>query len=441
MKNILKRIFFPLILFSSIFSQVALANPVVPEISGEGMILTDATTGKILASKNAYNQFAPASTTKVMTALLVLEKTKLSDIVTVGKNPPFAEGSSIGLKEGDQYTVEELLHGLLLESANDCAVALAEHVARTEENFAKEMNEKAKTLGAENTNFINSSGLFEDGHLTTPYDLSLIVNEASKNEEFVRISKVTSFELPESKVDGHTKWVNNLNSLIYPGNRNYYEDLIAGKTGYTTKSRFTYVAAAEKNGQKLIVTLFKYESKEAIFQDTINLFNYGFENFNLIKLYNKGDKVSSLKIGRNKEVPLLASEDIFYANEINSSNDSVTAFRDSLKPSFKLEEKDLSRQNLNQGDLIINSDLYLNNSKYTSLALASGVTVEYTLFDKVINHFLDYKYIYLAIATFIIGIFSYLFFKITRYRTTNYKPRFRKRNSKQLFGKSRNKYD
>lgn len=115
-----------------------------------------------------------------MTALLTVEKANLNDVVTIGKNPPLAEGTRVGLQEGDKYTVEELLNALLIQSANDAAVALAEHISGSEEKFAKLMNERAEELGAKNTHFVNASGLFEDDHMTTPYDLALIMNVASK---------------------------------------------------------------------------------------------------------------------------------------------------------------------------------------------------------------------------------------------------------------------
>ncbi len=452
MRNITRRILLPLILFSSFFGfgKLAIASPEPPVVAGEGMMLMDAETGKIIASKNANMKLPPASTTKVLTALLTLENSKLSDIVTVGKNPPFAEGSSIALKEGDQYTVEELLHGLLLESANDCAVALAEHIAGTEENFVKMMNEKAKSLGANNTHFVNSSGLFEDEHLTTPYDLALIMKEVSKNKDFIRISRVTSCELPVSKVDNQSKWVNNINSLLYPTSSNYYEPLIAGKTGYTTKSRFTYTAIAKKNGQKLILTIFRYEDKASLFKDTIDLFNYGFDNFNLIKLYNKGDKVSTFKINEKKEIPLLASTDVFYVSESNKLNQSSSKsdIENTLKPSIKIEKKDLSRQTVNKGDVILNSEIYIGNSSYTSLPLVSGATVEYSTFNKILNNISDNKVIY-SIVSLIIIILLFFLFKPTkpsglfgRRNTKRFSIRFRrKRTPKQLFGGRKNKYD
>ena len=167
-----------------------------PSIIADSAVIIDADTGQIIYSKNADKKYFPASTTKVMTALVVLENSNLHDIVKIGKNPPFAEGSSIGLKEGEEFSIETLLTGLLLESGNDCAEALAEHIAGSTENFAKLMNKKAEEIGCKNTVFKNPSGLPNPDHVTTAYDLSLILREAIKYNDFVRISSILTKKLP-----------------------------------------------------------------------------------------------------------------------------------------------------------------------------------------------------------------------------------------------------
>lgn len=386
MKKTLKIVFSSLLLVF-LFNISVFADQ-VPEVAAEGMILIDATTGEIIAKKNHNEQLAPASTTKIMTALLTLENTKLDDVVTVGKNPPFADGSSIALKEGDMYTVENLLHALLLESSNDSAMALAEHISGTEENFAKMMTEKAKSLGANNTNFINSSGLYDENHYTTAYDLSLIMKEVIKFEDFIRISQVISYELPISKVDGQTKWVNNSTTLYNPNNSNYYPELLAAKTGYTSLARSTYVASAKKDNQILISVLLKSEGKYQNFIDTKNLFDYGFNNFDLIKLYNTGDIITTIKIDENTEVPLTTPNDIFYLKALNKENLSRGSTNSSsLKTTINLEQKDLSKENFNSGDIILKADLFVENKLYITIPLSSTITREYTISDNIINFF------------------------------------------------------
>ena len=178
MKNLLKKFLLSTLFISSIFASLNLVKASateLPPVYSEGAVLMDGKTGKILYAKNEHNQYEPASTTKVMTALVVLDKVKLTDKVTIGEKPPLVDGSAIGIQKGEVYTVEELMLGLLLESGNDCAEALAEYVAGSNEVFATLMNAKAKELGALNTNFKNPSGLHEDGHVSTAYDLALIL--------------------------------------------------------------------------------------------------------------------------------------------------------------------------------------------------------------------------------------------------------------------------
>ena len=188
MKNFFIKIFALLIMCTIFLTNTKVANATdFPYLEAQGVVLMDGNSGEVIFSKNPHTQFEPASTTKVATALVVLDNTELSDKVTIGANPPLVDGSAIGIREGEVYTIEELLLGLLLESGNDCAEALAEYVAGSNAEFAKLMTEKAISLGATDTTFKNPSGLSEDGHLTTAYDLALIMMAAANNPEFVKI--------------------------------------------------------------------------------------------------------------------------------------------------------------------------------------------------------------------------------------------------------------
>lgn len=385
MKNFFKAILSSLVILLAV-STNAFALDDAPEVNAEGMILIDVATGEILAEKNSEEKLAPASTTKVMTALLTLENTKLDDIVVVGENPPFADGSSIALKEGDMYTVENLLHALLLESSNDSAMALAEHIAGSETEFAKMMTKRAKELGAKNTNFVNSSGLYDEKHYTTAYDLSLIMKEALKHEDYVRISQIQSYELPASKVDGETKWVNNSTTMFNPNNSNYMPELLAAKTGYTEVARCSYVAASKKDNQTLISVLLKSENKANNFNDTKALFDYGFDNFDLVKIYDKDQTVTTVKINEEKEIPLVATEDIYYIT--STSNQPLTRgapANSDIKTTINLEQKDLGKQNFKAGDDVLKAKILVNNKPYTEILLASTVSNEYSAMDSIMN--------------------------------------------------------
>ena len=158
-----------------------------PEITAPSAILIDSGSGDILYEKNAHTLMYPASTTKIMTAILAIESLDLSDTVVIDKESPFTTGSRIYIQEGEIFTVEQLLYALLLQSANDVAVALAKHISGDVAEFAKRMNERAKELGAKNTHFVNSSGLPDEAHVTTAYDLALIARYAMTLPEFKKL--------------------------------------------------------------------------------------------------------------------------------------------------------------------------------------------------------------------------------------------------------------
>lgn len=410
-----------MILMTSIFTIEAKGETLPPNINAEGVVLLDGNTGKVLYGKNEDQSLAPASTTKILTALIVLEKTNLNDIVTVGKNPPNAEGTSIGLKEGDQYTIEEILHGLLLESANDCAEALAEYVGGSIENFAKIMNDKARSLGAINCNFVNPSGLYEDDHKTTAHDLALIMREVYKNPDFIRISREPIFKFPPSKVDGLEKWVNNKNMLIRTSNSYYYPCAICGKTGYTTNSQHTYTAVAERNGQILVLSILKCPDKDTYFKGSKDLFEYGFNNFKSLKLYSKGDEISTYKINKNLEMPLIASQDFYYTikNEdlkkfLNKdlkdvSNEEIIS---TLNPKVELENVNLKNKSFNRGDKILNGSVKINDEVIGTLSLTAPIDREYSKLETSYS-FSSIPLIVIIIA--VIAVISILILIISKY--------------------------
>lgn len=358
---------YTLLLFSIFINLVATfkvnAAPTAPTIDAEGVVLLDGTTGQVLYGKNEDTKFEPASTTKVMTALIVLENTKLDDKVTIGKNPPFQEGSSIGLKENEVFTVEELLLGLMLESGNDCALALAEHVSGTEEEFAKAMTQKAKELGAVNTTFKNSSGLHEEGHVTTAHDLALIMAEASKNSDFLKITETISKKLSPSVLDGAERWVNNGNLILNKNSKYYYPYAIAAKKGYTPEAKFTNVAAAKKNGQTLVAAVLKHTNQYGTFSDLGSLLDYGFNNYELSKVYEEGDSVGSVTLPDGENINLLISKDIYYSRANSETNN--------LKASVKYDTPNIERTSINRGDTLTKAKIFVNNTEIATVNLVA----------------------------------------------------------------------
>ena len=372
-KNIFKNLFITL-LFTTVlactFSTKASAISISKE-DAEAVVLMDGKTGQILYAKNQDEALAPASTTKVLTALLVLENSKLDDMVTVGDNPPNAEGTSIGLKKGDVYSINDLLHGLLLESANDCAIALAEHTGSSVENFSKMMNDRARLLGATNSNFVNPNGLYEKEHKTTAHDLALIMREAAKHPEFIKISREPLYKLPASKVDNKEKWVNNKNKLVLKNDKYFYDLALTGKTGFTTPSLHTYVAVAEKNGESLVFTMLKSPSKDIYFKDAKDLFEYGFNNFTTLKLYEKGEKVYNYELNKNTSIPLTASEDFYYNfNKNLLPNRGVNVDE---KTNLVVDKINLNKDTVKIGDKVGEGKILIDGHEIGSLELCSSV--------------------------------------------------------------------
>ncbi len=250
-----------------------------PEIGAEGAVLMDASTGKVLYGKNADQQFYPASITKVMTALLVLERCSLTDVVTFSSaaTTNLESGAvSLGITEGDQLTVEQSLYGLLLKSANEIGNGLAEHVAGSVPNFAGLMNEKAAMLGCTNTHFANPHGLNDASHKTTPHDMALIMRAAMQNDIFRKISTTLTYDFPATKKE-EAKTLTMGHKMMFPSDSRYYEGIIGGKTGYTSLAGNTLVTGAERNGVRLIAVVMK--AKQTHYTDTKALLDYGFANY------------------------------------------------------------------------------------------------------------------------------------------------------------------
>lgn len=368
-KSVAKFLFFIPIFYSLILTSAS-AQEAPPSINAESAVLIDSKTGQVLYSKNSDTKHFPASTTKVLTALVVLENTKLTDIVTIGANPPFADGSSIGLKEGEKFTVETLLTGLLLESGNDCAEALAEHVGGSIEGFVEMMNKKAKEIGCKNSNFENPSGLPNDKHQTTAYDLALIMKEAIKNPDYVRISRLLSVELPPSNLDGSKRWTNNHNHLIDPNSKYYYPNALAGKSGYTDVARHTFVISGEKDGQVLVAAFLKAEDKNENYKDMRKLLDYGFNNFNDYKLYSKDQEVDNIKITDDTSIPLLIDRDVVFTGD-KSNSDNINPTLD-----YKLPRR-IKKKSLKKGDIITSAKVIVDGKTVSEVNLLSGIDREY----------------------------------------------------------------
>lgn len=258
--------------------------PEGPQIEGESAIVMEASTGTVLYEKNSHEHCYPASITKIMTCLLAVENAGLDEEVTFSQDAVYkTEGSGISRDIGEVMSMRECLYGMMLESANECAYAIAEHVGKDYQDFVNMMNDKAKELGCKDTHFNNPHGLPDEDHWTCAYDMALISREALQNNIFRMVVNTKRYTIPptnkhseETYLSNHHKMRNN-----WQGDEQYlYDYCIGGKTGYTSVAGSTLATFAEKDGMTLICVVMK-EKGPAHYTDTRTLFDYCFENFQL----------------------------------------------------------------------------------------------------------------------------------------------------------------
>lgn len=322
------------------------------DLNAHAAILVDSDSGQILFEKNSHDLMYPASTTKMMTALLILENHELNETITIDAKSPYATGSRIYIIEGETFTIEQMLHALLLASANDVAEALAIHDAGSIEAFAEKMNQRAAELGALNTHFTNPHGLPDPEHVTTAYDLSMIALEAVKNDKLREIVKTVSYDLPPTDKQPEKRHVTNSNRFLYgtgSGNKIDYRgqtinikyDAINGlKTGYTNAAQQCFVSSASQDGKNLISVILKAQGN-FLYIDTRTLIDYGLENFSSHTFAAKHDLVSTFEYAGNKSVkiPLYAQDDIKALIPASTAPEDIT-FDIVMDPEFALPIKE-----------------------------------------------------------------------------------------------------
>ncbi len=284
-------------------------------VKGEGVILMDVNSGRILYEHNSYEKLPMASTTKIMTALVALDNGNLKDVVTIEKNSVGIEGSSIYLYEGEKITLEDLLYGLMLRSGNDAAIAIANHIGGSVDGFIKLMNEKSREIGAMNTNFTNPHGLSGKNHYTTTYDLTIITREAFKYEAF-------------RKIVGTQSWVANRSKNNYFYNKNktlwQYEGGDGVKTGYTKMAGRCLVSSATRNDLQLIATVL---NDGDWFNDCYQLLDYGFSNFSKRIIYDVGQYIGSVKVNEgNKDKVAVITKNSFVYPLKDEEVEKITVF-------------------------------------------------------------------------------------------------------------------
>lgn len=332
-KKIISLFFIFYFLFLNSFPALCTSTSNQPKLIAESAILIDKNSGKILFEKNSEKIMYPASTTKIMTGILTLELTNLEDLVTIDAKTPYEiKGSHIALEPGEVLSVKKLLYATMIESANDAAVSLAKHISGTVANFSKLMNEKAKSLGLKNTNFVNPNGLPDPNHTTTAHDLAFIAKYALENETFRSIVSQYSYQIEPTNKKDETRYLHSENKMLYgKGSANqivvngqkrniYYEGIQGVKTGYTPQAGSCLVTYVKKNNMELISVVLKSSGKN-VWIDTHKMLDYGFNNFESLSVTTKNQFIKNV-IVTNGELPQVTG--------ITNQNLSVTLSPDEL---------------------------------------------------------------------------------------------------------------
>lgn len=325
------------------------------DINAQAAILIDSDSSQILFEKNVHDIMFPASTTKLMTALLILENHELNETVTIDAKSPMVSGSRIYIIEGEILTIEQMLHALLLASANDVAEALAIYDSGSIEAFAEKMNQRATELGALNTHFTNPHGLPDPEHVTTAYDLSRIALEAIKHDKLREIVKTISYNIPPTNKQPENRHFSNSNRFLYgtgSGNKiDYrgqtinikYEAITGLKTGYTNAAQQCFISSATKDGKNLISVILRAQGN-FLYLDTRTLIDYGFENFNAHTFAEHHELISFFDYNGNKKVKIpLYSDGEIKALIPNTLNPEEITFETEMMPDFELPVKEGQR--------------------------------------------------------------------------------------------------
>ena len=309
----------------------------IPDVGSKAVYIANPVTGKVIYEKNAHEKMYPASTTKILTALVTMENCEMTDTAVVSQTALdlVPEGySNANLQVGEEHTIEDLLYALLLPSANEAANVLAEHVSGSVEDFAELCNKRAKELGCENLHFVNANGMHDENHYCSAYDLYLIAKECQKYEVFNEIVRTKTYTIPATEIYPEERTIKNTNELLFPGTY-YYSNCTGIKTGHTTPAGECLVASSSFDNIDLICVVLGGELVNSKglndrFYDSKSLFEYTYENYSVKTLAEKGDIVATLDVGRatdeTRKLEVVVDTDIstIVPNDINKENVAAT---------------------------------------------------------------------------------------------------------------------
>lgn len=279
--------------------ELVVDSPAALETTAESAVLMDYLSGEVLYSKEPHKELPMASVTKLMTLLLAVEaidqgKTSLNDKIVVSEHAASMGGSQVYLEPGEEMRVEDMLIAIAAGSANDGSVAMAEHIAGSEEAFVQMMNDRARQLGLKNTHFANPTGLPEENHYTSAYDMAVVLKENLKYPLFRKVSSIYEYDLRggEFKI-----W--STNKLL-----KWYEGTDAGKTGWTEEAKYCLTSSAVRDGMRLIVSVLGTAEPRSHFRESIKIYNYGFARYQKVSLADAGTKVETLNVNKGKKEKL-----------------------------------------------------------------------------------------------------------------------------------------
>lgn len=356
MKKILLFIIMMCITFTKVYA-IDLAK------NAESSILMEASTGEIIYEKNKDERLAPASMTKMMSLIIIMEEIergnlKLNQIITVSENAASMGGSQIYLETNEKMSVDDLLKGICMASANDAVVALSEVISGTEDEFVRRMNKKAKELGLKNTNFMNATGLDDDEHYSSAYDMALIARELVKHKKVLEYSSNYEDYLRENT--NKKFWLVNTNKLIKT-----YDGMDGLKTGYTEKAGYCLTATAKRNNMRLISVVMKESDSKIRNNETSEILDYGFNLYKVNRLFKKNDVVSKYVDNKSSKVTndVIVKNDISILNKKSSKKRNITykVKLDKKKLPIKKNEKVGIIEVKENGKVIYKDNVYSKN--------------------------------------------------------------------------------
>lgn len=361
-----------------------------PEIMSDAAILINSNTGKILYEKNSHKRMYPASTTKILTAYIALNKLDLETELTASKTAVdiASDSSKMGLYEGEILTVKDLLYALLVQSANDAANVLAEAVSNSIPEFVELMNQTAQSLGMSNSNFANPHGYHDENHYTTAYDMSLIAQKAMENPTFAEIVSTKSITIPPTNKYDKERIFSTRNSLINPKSSSSLQYRYANgiKTGHTSASGQCLVGSAKKNGMDLITVVFHAPENipNRVYTDTKNLFEYAYTNYS-IKAVLTADELAStcnvkwargkshLVLKANNDVKVLIPKENYNAELLTSE---INIYDNIVAP-------------IKENDELGEVKYYYDNEELITAKLYASRDVSKSLFKQIVSYVLN----------------------------------------------------